>query len=391
MVELQQPCLGEGHGGGVTYDHLFDPAGNWLGVAGSYSIIMQGGRPLVVYNSAETWFHHVNNIGSRTFMTNHYGTPTQDMLFYPYGNLWQSWGGGGLEFADLTYRDPNTTTDLTENRLFSPNLSRWHSPDPLGGDITNPQSLNRYAYVLNSPTTLIDPSGLEEQMVCANLGWSSAGGPNGLGGWGIVCASPEEVSQSNQQINQQPTVDWDWGASPDDFGGGGGGGGGSGGGNIIKWPQLQTLVHQNNLSNQCDGLIDCIIFNESHIGISKDPSGLNQGFYADAVSDSDARGLMQLTGNSLKDVLTNGLSYPVQTATVKQAWGQMFNPALNIEAGSAELQMKINRAHGDVSQGVTAYGPVSGSPDYASDIINCATKLASGDVPGAYVAATMHN
>ena len=39
---------------------------------------------------------------------------------------------------------------------------RWLSPDPLGGDIANPQSLNRYAYALNNPTTLTDPAGLGE-------------------------------------------------------------------------------------------------------------------------------------------------------------------------------------------------------------------------------------
>ncbi len=177
--------------GGVTYDHLFDPAGNWLGVAGSYSIIMQGGRPLVVYNSAETWFHHVNNIDSRTFMTNHFGTPTQDMTFYPWGDLWQSWGGGGLEFADLPYRDPNTTTDLTTYRLFSPNLGRWHSPDPLGGDITNPQTLNRYAYVLNDPTSLIDPMGLG---TCPN---ANPAGTNGQGQTIYSTCNPQQAAQSN--------------------------------------------------------------------------------------------------------------------------------------------------------------------------------------------------
>lgn len=37
---------------------------------------------------------------------------------------------------------------------------RWMTPDQLGGDITNPQSLNRYAYVENNPTTYVDPLGL---------------------------------------------------------------------------------------------------------------------------------------------------------------------------------------------------------------------------------------
>ena len=145
--------------GGVTYDHLFDPAGNWLGVAGSYSIAMLGIRPLTIYTSGETWFHHVNNIGSRTMMTAHYGNVTQDMVFYPFGGLWQNWGGGGLEFADLPYRDTTTNIDLTMFRVSSPNLGRWHSPDPLGGDITNPQSLNRYAYVVNNPTASDRPAG----------------------------------------------------------------------------------------------------------------------------------------------------------------------------------------------------------------------------------------
>lgn len=52
--------------------------------------------------------------------------------------------------------DPNGLTD-----------SRWLSADPLGGDISNPQSLNRYAYALNSPVTLTDPSGL-----CAAFNYS---------------------------------------------------------------------------------------------------------------------------------------------------------------------------------------------------------------------------
>ena len=78
-------------------------------------------------------------------MTAHYGNVTQDMVFYPWGDEWLNWGGGGLEFADLAYDDTNLNVDFTEYRAMSNNMGRWHSPDPLGGDISNPQSLNRYA------------------------------------------------------------------------------------------------------------------------------------------------------------------------------------------------------------------------------------------------------
>jgi hypothetical protein len=42
-------------------------------------------------------------------------------------------------------------------------MGRFMSPDPYMGsiDITNPQSLNRYAYVLNNPLTNVDPTGLD--------------------------------------------------------------------------------------------------------------------------------------------------------------------------------------------------------------------------------------
>ncbi|MGH9404497.1 MAG: hypothetical protein ACRD3D_01525 [Terriglobia bacterium] len=49
-------------------------------------------------------------------------------------------------------------------RLNDSTEGPWLSPDPLGGDITNPQSLNRYAYALNNPTTLTDHYPLRETL-----------------------------------------------------------------------------------------------------------------------------------------------------------------------------------------------------------------------------------
>jgi RHS repeat-associated protein len=75
--------------------------------------------------------------------------------------VWQSWGTGGYNFANQPFYDTNTYTSPSMFRFYSMGLGRWLSPDPMGGDVTNPQSLNRYAYALNSPTSLTDPLGLQ--------------------------------------------------------------------------------------------------------------------------------------------------------------------------------------------------------------------------------------
>jgi uncharacterized protein RhaS with RHS repeats len=55
-------------------------------------------------------------------------------------------------------------------------LARWLTPDPLGGDITTPQWLNRYAYALNNPTSLTDPLGLQSGGPCGNLQYGEGKG-----------------------------------------------------------------------------------------------------------------------------------------------------------------------------------------------------------------------
>ncbi len=44
-------------------------------------------------------------------------------------------------------------------RCYDPLLGRFTTADPIVPDPTNPQSLNRYSYVLNNPLKYIDPSG----------------------------------------------------------------------------------------------------------------------------------------------------------------------------------------------------------------------------------------
>jgi RHS repeat-associated protein len=62
-------------------------------------------------------------------------------------------------------RDAECGLDYFTDRYYGSNMGRMMSPDPMGGDMTSPQSLNKYAYALNNPLTNTDPTGL---YVCAS-------------------------------------------------------------------------------------------------------------------------------------------------------------------------------------------------------------------------------
>lgn len=50
-------------------------------------------------------------------------------------------------------------------RLYDPRIARFASSDPARPRTNNPQALNRYAYVLNSPLRLVDPTGYTDHEV----------------------------------------------------------------------------------------------------------------------------------------------------------------------------------------------------------------------------------
>lgn len=79
-----------------------------------------------------------------------------------------------------------TNTDHAWFRQYANAQGRWTSPDPYAGsyDATNPQSLNRYAYVLNAPLSFIDPTGLMTCPLCSGPVGGGNGGGSGAGGSG---------------------------------------------------------------------------------------------------------------------------------------------------------------------------------------------------------------
>jgi len=66
--------------------------------------------------------------------------------------------------------DAESGTEHAQFRNYASAQGRWLAPDSYLGsyDVTNPQSMNRYVYVLNNPTSLVDPSGLEDEQACGS-------------------------------------------------------------------------------------------------------------------------------------------------------------------------------------------------------------------------------
>jgi RHS repeat-associated protein len=84
-----------------------------------------------------------------------------DADFYPFGraNEFVNTSDPVHKFTGKE-RDSESNLDNFGARYFTSQVGRFMSPDRFGGLTSDPQSLNRYAYVVNNPVTFIDPSGL---------------------------------------------------------------------------------------------------------------------------------------------------------------------------------------------------------------------------------------
>jgi RHS repeat-associated protein len=93
-----------------------------------------------------------------------------------------------------TERDEANGLDHTWFRKLDSFAGRFTSPDPMLGDLNDPQSLNRYAYTGNDPINLVDPSGL---MKCEPGNYSAMCDVSGFGGWG----GGFDMNERNSSLN----------------------------------------------------------------------------------------------------------------------------------------------------------------------------------------------
>ena len=82
-----------------------------------------------------------------------------ELRYKPWGEPRYSSGTTPTSFQYTGQRKDATGLYFYNARYYDPYLNRFLSPDTIVPDPTNPQSLNRYSYVLNNPLRYTDPSG----------------------------------------------------------------------------------------------------------------------------------------------------------------------------------------------------------------------------------------
>jgi RHS repeat-associated protein len=127
-------------------------------------------------------------------MTDSSGNVIGQQGHYPFGESWYQ-ANTTTKWLFTSYeRDAESGNDYATFRYDINRLGRFASPDLLAGSAGDPQSLDRYAYVLNDPVNLVDPLGLRD---CPN---PTPGGcaivSNGAGGddcFTAACQNPGDV------------------------------------------------------------------------------------------------------------------------------------------------------------------------------------------------------
>jgi RHS repeat-associated protein len=115
---------------------------------------------------APAYYRHADWLGSSRLSIQTGHTKYFDSSYAPFGeNYAGATGTGGAVDLKFTGANQDIISGLYDflYREYHPVQGRWISPDPAGlaaVDMTNPQTWNRYAYVGNNPTGVVDPLGL---------------------------------------------------------------------------------------------------------------------------------------------------------------------------------------------------------------------------------------
>jgi len=168
-VGLTYDALGrmvEQNKSGAYYQIVYAPAGAKLMILQQETlekafVPLTGGAAAVYSSSGLAYYRHSDWIGSSRFASTPTRTLYYDGAYAPFGEAYAQMGTTDLSFTGM---NQDTVANLYDFPVREYGIQgRWPSPDPAGLSSVrprDPQTLNRYAYVRNSPLQIIDRTGL---------------------------------------------------------------------------------------------------------------------------------------------------------------------------------------------------------------------------------------
>ena len=118
-----------------------------------------GGGLLGQRTSKDTQYDVLDALGSVVALTDASGAVVGRYSYEPYGTpTFTGTVPSNFQFAS-GYRDPETGLLKFGARYHDPALGRWTQRDPLTGNLIDPRTINRYAYVTDDPINNIDLAG----------------------------------------------------------------------------------------------------------------------------------------------------------------------------------------------------------------------------------------
>ncbi|NGX51272.1 MAG: tRNA(Glu)-specific nuclease WapA, partial [Chlamydiae bacterium] len=92
-------------------------------------------------------------------LVDHQGKKYSSIDYDSFGNQLTKISGSSYLYNGEEY-DEETGLIFLRNRYYDPEIGRFISPDSVLGNLRDPQTLNPYVFVRNSPLSLVDPLGL---------------------------------------------------------------------------------------------------------------------------------------------------------------------------------------------------------------------------------------
>ncbi len=154
---------------GTSYTEIvYSPTGEKLALMNGQTqtkafVPLPGGTQVKYTGTTISTYRLPDWLGSLRVGSNPNRTYSWGVAFAPYGERYALSGSPAWTFTGQTADVVSDEYDFMFREYHS-TQGRWISPDPAGMaavTLGNPQSWNRYAYVINNPLSLIDPSGLD--------------------------------------------------------------------------------------------------------------------------------------------------------------------------------------------------------------------------------------